>query len=262
MHAAIVDGPLFDSVQNQLAANRRRSGPGSSSRAPLTGRLFDGHGQPMSPTTSRGASGRAYRYYVSGALQRGRSRRTDDDGLRRVSAKVLEARVTEIARRLLPGDERPMDVMTRVDLLADGLRLTLPAALAAKVGRQLRNGERLEQDEGSAHCRVIVAARLVVRGGRTLVVGSTPSSAKRDPTLIKALRAAHKLVSRDASGMPRIEASPSTPYLRRLAKLAFLAPEIQVEILAGTQPTTLQLEQLMHQSMPLLWDDQTAFVGR
>ncbi len=262
MHVAIAEQQLFDAVQAQLAANRRRTGRGSSQRAPLTGRLFDADGQPMSPTTSRGAAGRHYRYYVSAPLQRGRSRRSDDDALRRVSAKVLEARVAEVARRLMPGEERPVDVVSRIDLLADGLRMTLPVAHAARIGRLLHGDENLEQDDRALHCRVTIPAKLVVRGGRTLVIGSTPSAARRDPTLIRALRAAHKLVPRDASGMPRIEASPPTPYLRRLAKLAFLAPEIQAAILAGTQPATLQLEQLMHRPMPPLWDDQAAQFGR
>jgi site-specific DNA recombinase len=261
LHQAIISQELFDAVQAQLAANRRRTGPGSKRRAPLTGRLFDADGQPMSPTTSRGAAGRLYRYYVSAPLQRGRTRRRDDDTLRRVSAKVLEARIAEVAERLLPGEDRPMDVVTRIDLLADGLRLTLPAAHATKVGRHLGDDERLDQDDGAPDCRVNTPAKLVVRGGRTLVIGSTPSAARRDPTLIRALRAAHKLVPRDASGMPRMEASPSTPYLRRLARLAFLAPDIQVAILAGTQPPALQLEQLMHRPLPLLWDDQAAQIG-
>ena len=262
LHQTIISQELYDAVQAQLAVNRRRTGPGSNHRAALTGRLFDAAGQPMSPTTSRGTAGRLYRYYVSAPLQRGRARRGDDKTLRRVSAKVLEARVAEITQRLLPGEERPIEIVTRIDLLADGIRLTLPADRAARIGRRLLDGERLDHDEGAPHCHLAIATTLVVRGGRTSVLGANQSAAQRDPTLIRALRAAHKLVPRDASGMPRMEASPSTPYLRRLAKLAFLAPDIQAAILAGTQPQTLRLEQLMHRRLPLLWSDQAEQIAR
>lgn len=40
-------------------------------QAPLTGKPFDASGEPMSPTTSRGKSGRSYRHYVSAPLQQG-----------------------------------------------------------------------------------------------------------------------------------------------------------------------------------------------
>ncbi|MGB3754384.1 MAG: recombinase family protein [Parerythrobacter sp.] len=73
-HAAIVDQDLFDRVQKYLDSNARRHRAKASRRtdvAPLSGKLFDAAGEPMSPTTSRGESGKSYSYYVSASLQQG-----------------------------------------------------------------------------------------------------------------------------------------------------------------------------------------------
>ena len=66
-HDALVDAELFDQVQEKLNARVRRHRGKAARRsieAPFTGKLFDSAGEPMSPSTSRGQSGRFYRYYV------------------------------------------------------------------------------------------------------------------------------------------------------------------------------------------------------
>ena len=73
-HDAIVDEAVFEKVQEQLSTNARRSQKRSDTRiakAPLTGKLFDANGEPMSPTFSRGKMGKSYRYYLSASLQQG-----------------------------------------------------------------------------------------------------------------------------------------------------------------------------------------------
>ena len=95
-----------------------------------------------------------------------------------------------------------------------------------------------------------------LHGGRTLIVGAADAPARPDPVLIKALRAAHAMLARDASGSPVLEAIPASPYHRRLLRLAFLAPELQRAILAGRQPPGLTLKQLLEQRLPLLWSEQ------
>ena len=50
--------------------------------------------------------------------------------------------------------------------------------------------------------------------------------------------------------------APKSPYERRLLRLAFLAPDIQQAILAGGQPRSLNLEQLIHSDLPLAWSRQ------
>ena len=77
--------PVFDAVQAKLDANARRHNarPNRVARAPLTGRIFDIDGQPMSPSFTHGQRGQVYRYYVSAPLQPGR-RDGDGGAIRRV----------------------------------------------------------------------------------------------------------------------------------------------------------------------------------
>jgi hypothetical protein len=51
MHPAIVDADVFEAVQHRLDANARRRTARREpvGRAPLTGRIFDADGRPMSP---------------------------------------------------------------------------------------------------------------------------------------------------------------------------------------------------------------------
>ena len=73
-------------------------------------------------------------------------------------------------------------------------------------------------------------------GGRTWVLGMADAPPRPDPVLVKALRSAHALIGRDATGGPVIDAIPASPYHRKLMRLAFLAPDLQRAILAGRQP--------------------------
>src|SRR5499433_971333 len=68
-HPPIIDQPLWDVVQAQLAANTAESNTGTRTRQPslLAGILFDGDGNRMTPTHAT-KKGRRYRYYVSRPL--------------------------------------------------------------------------------------------------------------------------------------------------------------------------------------------------
>jgi DNA invertase Pin-like site-specific DNA recombinase len=68
-HAPIIDQPLWDAAQAQLAANtaERNSGPRTREPSLLTGLLFDSAGNRMTPTHA-GKQGTRYRYYVSRPL--------------------------------------------------------------------------------------------------------------------------------------------------------------------------------------------------
>ena len=61
---------------------------------------------------------------------------------------------------------------------------------------------------------------------------------------------------------PRCEEMPRSRYAVRLMRLAFLSPRIQRDILAGTQPTSLRLEDLVRAPMPLSWKAQKFWVER
>ena len=69
------------------------------------------------------------------------------------------------------------------------------------------------------------------------------------------------MVERDERSQPIIATAPTSPYARRLLRLAFLAPDIQQAILAGRQPRGLNLEQMIHQDLPIAWSKQREMLG-
>ena len=239
LHAAIVSHNLFDAVQARIDAQKRRRDTGTPEqpRSPLTGRIYDADGHPMSPTTARGRSGRSYRCYASAPLQQGRaaelaagesnglrpargsSRRpgeADPDKvttLRRVASDAIEARIGAILTRLLPGKHGdPLQVPLRIELHPGALHLLLPVTLRATLEAHLIAGETVAQEAGaSGHLRLACPIGLHRRGGRTDVTATSKDRPRSDPTLVRALRAAHAMVARDASGLPRIKAAPASP---------------------------------------------------
>jgi site-specific DNA recombinase len=68
-HEPIIDPPLWDAVQAQLVSNTAERNSGSRTRQPslLTGLLFDGDGNRMTPSHAV-RKGTRYRYYVSRPL--------------------------------------------------------------------------------------------------------------------------------------------------------------------------------------------------
>src|SRR5205085_5168794 len=88
-----------------------------------------------------------------------------------------------------------------------------------------------------------------------------------DRPLIAALKRAHRELGRhgillreattdvsDARGLP-------DPYLRRIAALAFLAPDIQRSILDGRQSPGVNLKRLTQVEQPIDWAQQRARFG-
>ena len=266
MHPAIVDPELFEAVQAQLDANRQQRAARLNpvTRAPLTGRVFDADGQPMSPSFSYGRRSKLYRYYVSAPLMRGQRRRADDGAIRRVSGPALEALLTGALRRIAPSAvSDPLDLPSRVEIQATSIELLLPAALGQGMHNRLNDGETLAPEgHDPSRLRLVLPLRMQLHGGRSWIVGAAEAPARPDPVLIRALRSAHAMLARDAQGEPVLEVIPTSPYHRRLLPLAFLAPELQRAILAGRQPPALSLKRLLEQPLPLLWSEQLRLVDK
>jgi site-specific DNA recombinase len=259
-HEAIIDRELFDAVRHQLDCQARRhkcSAAHRATKAPLTGRLFDGLGELMTPTFSRGGSGRLYRYYVSAYLQQG-GRAKRDGVIQRVSAIAIERLVGELVRRWLPNAASPLEIPKSIRLREDGLSLDMPGELAAEVSAGLSNGETIVHSSQSA-CRVEVPVAFPLRGGKRLIVACRRTS-RPDRALIAALRRAHAMVDRHR-GLPVVTAAPVSRYERELLRLAFLDPDLQRDILAGHQPPTLTLERLRNIDIPLCWIQQREVLG-
>ena len=113
--------------------------------------------------------------------------------------------------------------------------------------------------------------RCKLRGGRSWITpppgAASATQTRRDPALVRALRLAHRLTAamswRSADGVPETlgTKAPTSPYHRRLCRLAFLAPDLQQAILGGRQPPALNLERLIHEPIPLAWPEQRRLYG-
>ncbi len=110
---------------------------------------------------------------------------------------------------------------------------------------------------------VYVPFRLVKRGGRKEMILPVERTAPRqtDDTLVKALARAFRWKRMLESGefgtisdLARHEGI-AAPYLTRVFRLAFLAPEVVEAILDGRQPRDLTLQSLRGQ-LPDEWSSQ------
>jgi len=99
-HAPIIDEPLWDAAQAQLAANtaERNSGPRTREPSLLAGLLFDSAGNRMTPTHA-GKQGTRYRYYASRPLIT--KDQTDGSAGMRLPAEAIEQLVTSRVRQWL-----------------------------------------------------------------------------------------------------------------------------------------------------------------
>jgi site-specific DNA recombinase len=80
------------------------------------------------------------------------------------------------------------------------------------------------------------------------------------------LRSGHRILAGLGGSIGRPETlgadqTPLSTYERRLACLAFLAPDIQAQILEGRHPPGLTLEGVLSKGVPLSWEDQRMAFG-
>jgi site-specific DNA recombinase len=258
-HAGIVDPALFERVQAKLARQLATRKTRSRLSSPLAGKLFDTHGNRLTPTHSKNAKGETYRYYVPARLQQGG--RSGGD-LKRFPARRVDALINAALQRISGASDNPFELLVRAELSAHSLELVLPARTQATVRAALAEGEWVSADEGNPELvRWSIPAVLQPRGGRAKVLAVERHARNRDPVLIQGLRAAHRLIEWDRSGLPNVEEIPQSRYAVRLMRLAFLSPRIQRDILAGHQPTSLRLEDLVRTPLPLCWRAQERMIS-
>jgi site-specific DNA recombinase len=280
LHAPIIDRAVFDAVQAQLAANAvtRATKVNRSSLAPLKGLIFDAVGRPMSPSFGYGKGGRSFHYYVSiGA-------RADEtiDVIRRVSATQLDALIAERLGRLGLSEGWPSlrASILRVELRGHSIALRLKAdaaigqhateaAALIALRAQVASTDRLESD-GDALV-LTIGVRPVFRGGRTWLLNSAGAKPDGRPAfdrrLIAALKQAHHVVTTHGIAPTtdrdswRTARSPEGLYNRKIAALAFLAPDIQQAILEGRQPPGLTFTNILERGVPAAWAEQRRQFG-
>jgi hypothetical protein len=132
-HPPIIDQPLWDAVQAQLAGNTAERNSGARNRQPslLAGMLFDGDGNRMTPSHAV-KKGTRYRYYVSGSLIT-RDRTEDSAGLRIPAAEIEQLVSSRVHRWLLDPASICKSTAAR---LADASTQQWLVARAAEIGKR------------------------------------------------------------------------------------------------------------------------------
>ena len=300
LHEPIVERELWDSTQLLLRSHaaRRSTQARKSAVSPLTGKLFDDSGQSLTP--SHAVKGeRRYRYYVSRNLINGTP--DSGRGGWRLPAPEIERTVASATYTMLSDEaaianaalaiglaehqlpsllslaaawmkrlQSDVEVGTalsalidRVDLIEAGIRISLKLPIYITEEQQGAN------DTGLSIARVFpmqikrrgFEMRLVIQGSR----GPAPLA---DLALIKAIAKGRRWTDDLLTG--RVESVAAIArregvlpnYVRRLTRLAFLAPKIVEAIVAGHQPPELTAKALTERiELPLLWSEQERAVG-
>lgn len=272
-HPALVDRVTFDAVQQLLDETRRKRKPGKArpphAGAPLTGLIFDSAGHTMSPVSAPRKGGATYRYYVSTAIQKGKSGAAGVHG--RISAPIIEAGVLNAVAPLMPiegaGDWSPIrDLIDRIEIGRDAMLIRLDPTrcderVVTDAGRMIL--ERLERVNDMPILRLPLS---VPRRGALTIIGPDGASPVMRRTVDGALSAAlvraeawkRKLMTGEEATLAAIarKEGMTDGYAARLIRVAFLAPDLKRAILDGTQKEAMSLQALMTCDMPLAWAEQ------
>jgi site-specific DNA recombinase len=283
-HQAIIEHPLFEAVQDKLAAR----GPGAidkqreNATAPLLGVLYDGLGRAMTSSHTKKGSKR-YRYYVTRDA-------SQDTPAWRVSAHDIESIVRDQLRTLLLDADRIARMAVIIDPSTVHGAIAGAARLAAS-GR-IRNMAIDRIDLNDDHLLLSLnQQRLLglcglsnVPHGQTPIVLSAP---------IKKVRRGHELrliIPSDVPAPPRthneklvrlisdameartlVLASPDQTLkqvaaahgrcrkrLTKLLRVSWMSPNLVRSIVDGDQPTGLTAAHLLDADLPLAWSEQAA----
>jgi site-specific DNA recombinase len=293
-HEAIVPRELWEEVQQHLRnkAARGRQSATSAIAHPLAGKIFDADGESL---YAQGAAkaGRRYRYYVSRCLVHGTA--SDDRKGWRLAAPELERAVASAAQQILRDRAGVLEVIERSQLQSPNLSGTLDANSA--LFRRLQNEadaracmaelvDRIElHDDGirvtlkiqvpCSHAGVRISSILglsrfvplmMKRRGvekRIVIAAGDDPPRKVDQALLKAVARGRQWADDLLAGRMESVAAIATRdgvlpnYVRRLTRLAFLAPRIVEAIVAGHHPPELSAKDLTERiDLPLLWGEQ------
>ncbi len=298
-HDAIVDEALWNEVQLLLARNRvtRRHQGNANDPSLLAGMISDSHGRRMSPCHA-GKANRRYRYYVS-VTDDGKASSTSP--IVRVAAGEVEAAVVEGIRLFLnctaalitalaiDGSAAAVldQMQQRALTIADDMRSMSPPAMHAMlVSLDLKvviDGTRvaatvdqallatclgiMSSNDSGERCCIKLPGRLLRTGNEARLAVAPQSSG--DPKscdanlvtlIVKAHQARDLLLGQGAVSDQSL--AMSHRHLIRLARLAYLAPEITVAIIEGRQPKTMTSRSLLRVShLPLDWMEQRKMLG-
>lgn len=295
-HDGIVPLDLWDAVQAKLTASATERGNATTGNgtALLTGMIRDAAGRPMSPSFTV-KEGRRYHYYVSSIskdIDRGLTGAAAAP-ITRVPARRLEGAVRETLRQLLLNELQLADLIDG-DTATTRRRLATAAELARHLGPNAIDGmqsllkrlnisltiygDRIQACVARPALLAVLDHQMVAtadddprialvidtnithrkRGARLVIASDTSAEPTADPKLVALIAKAHK--ARDA--LFAKNAHRGNRHIERLARLAYLAPDITAAILDGSQPATLTSRSLLKlPGLPLAWPEQRKMLG-
>jgi DNA invertase Pin-like site-specific DNA recombinase len=287
-HEAIIPAGDWEVLQEKMqteAARKRRGlprGTGKVQRSGLAGKLFDETGDRLTPSHSKSKTGTRLRYYVSHRLI-AKSGEGISDGWR-LPAAELENVVADVLRAHLdaPGSLLP----TLPDYTAGeiaGLQAQVQSALAAaRPDRLLELAARVDLAPGSIAISLNAASladmlevgvdrinsdlpiirapfQLRKRGVETKFVVSG-AARPVDETLLANIAQAHVWFEMITAGRTYAEiaenAGTSKRRVQQLLDLAFLAPDIVRDVMAGQQPVGFTSDWALRHYLPSDWTQQ------
>ena len=228
-----------------------------------------------------GPATKRYAYYASKPLPRAGLSGELDDVIRRVPAHAIDQLVRVLLARLLASDnELPSNlevrrIIARVEIHPSTVDIVvcsraLPGRQSARsamerVRSRCRPGEHvlIDPSDSGLLC-IVLPLRFVTRGGRKWLTspgGRRVSAPKQpDPRLVRELRRGHAIVCAcgiepDSVSLARNVRAPSSAHDRKLAELAFLAPDLQRAILRG-EIAACELD-----AIPISWTAQRRLLG-
>lgn len=252
-HEPIIDRVLFEAVQMRMQEQRvTRSIRRDSSRAILTGRIFDDACHPMSPshTNKRGVR---YRYYVSQALVQGEKQRAGS--VKRVSAPDMEEAVCGALRKYRP-DLSDLDDRALVE--QSGARIVVTSS---SITIELES----HQDEPIAIDLPFIVRGTARKGYVHQPQSQPPMSAETTDALLKAIARARgwldEVVTGKASSFQEIASREGLMerHVRFLMPLAFVTPQVIEAIADGAAPADLTVTRLA-KALPHKWTDQVSAI--
>ena len=240
--------------------------------------------------------GRRYPYYVS-SISKDIDRETRSARsapVTRIAARAIEGAARNALRALLLNEEHIAHLDVDAGAVLTRQRLETASELARQVASQTILGarnlfERLrltiaihsdrvdasisqsallaaldhKPDDGSDTDRCL---NLVIdtdlhrgkRGAKLVIAAKTSNTNTAEPRLVTLIAKAHQARDDLFSGV----AARGNRHSERLARLAYLAPDITAAILDGTQPKGLTSRQLLKlPALPLDWSDQRKMLG-
>lgn len=120
--------------------------------------------------------------------------------------------------------------------------------------------------KGEAAIIVQLELRVCNNGKKVIIHGKQREKPEANASLIAALKSAHEIkaqyMNSDGRSLSQIalELDMDARQVWRTPKLAFLAPDIRLAILSGTQPKGLLLKDLLYQTIPTAWDKQRSIL--